>query len=53
MNSNGTVKIGDFGMTRPICETDYYRFTKKGNVSNDKAITGTAQPPGNNRDNWI
>ncbi|KAL4235040.1 hypothetical protein ACF0H5_006678 [Mactra antiquata] len=30
VNSNGTVKIGDFGMTRPICDTDYYRFNKKG-----------------------
>ncbi|XP_064640093.1 uncharacterized protein LOC135495414 isoform X1 [Lineus longissimus] len=24
------VKIGDFGMTRPMIETDYYRFSKKG-----------------------
>ncbi|XP_013388416.1 uncharacterized protein LOC106157335 [Lingula anatina] len=25
-----TVKIGDFGMTRPIFDHDYYRFNKKG-----------------------
>lgn len=30
VNSNGMVKIGDFGMTRPVCDTDYYRFDKKG-----------------------
>ncbi|KAH3769941.1 hypothetical protein DPMN_171220 [Dreissena polymorpha] len=30
VHSNGTVKIGDFGMTRPTCDTDYYRFNKKG-----------------------
>lgn len=30
VHSNLTVKIGDFGMTRPIIESDYYRFTKKG-----------------------
>ncbi|XP_060571812.1 uncharacterized protein LOC132729992, partial [Ruditapes philippinarum] len=29
VNSNGMVKIGDFGMTRPVCDTDYYRFNKK------------------------
>ncbi|XP_048752685.2 atrial natriuretic peptide receptor 2-like isoform X2 [Ostrea edulis] len=30
IHSSGRVKIGDFGMTRPIIESDYYRFTKKG-----------------------
>ena len=30
VHSSGRVKIGDFGMTRPIIESDYYRFTKKG-----------------------
>ena len=30
VHSNGTVKLGDFGMTRPICDTDYYRFNKRG-----------------------
>ncbi|WAR11683.1 IGF1R-like protein, partial [Mya arenaria] len=29
VHSNGSVKIGDFGMTRPTCDTDYYRFNKK------------------------
>ena len=33
VHSNGTVKIGDFGMTRPICDTDYYRFNKRGMIS--------------------
>lgn len=30
VHSSGRVKIGDFGMTRPIIESEYYRFTKKG-----------------------
>ncbi|KAK3086705.1 hypothetical protein FSP39_022204 [Pinctada imbricata] len=30
VHANGMVKIGDFGMTRPVIESDYYRFTKKG-----------------------
>ena len=25
-----TVKLADFGMTRPMYESDYYRFSKKG-----------------------
>lgn len=36
VHSSGRVKIGDFGMTRPIIESEYYRFTKKGNSSNTK-----------------
>lgn len=31
INAEGTVKIGDFGLTRDVYETDYYR---KGSVSN-------------------
>ena len=27
-----TVKLADFGMTRPMFESDYYRFSKKGNL---------------------
>jgi insulin receptor len=30
LSENGTVKIGDFGMTRDIYETDYYRKGNKG-----------------------
>ncbi|XP_060082316.1 uncharacterized protein LOC132561632 [Ylistrum balloti] len=30
VHANQTVKIGDFGMTRTLIESDYYRFTKKG-----------------------
>lgn len=33
VHSSGRVKIGDFGMTRPIIESEYYRFTKKGTVT--------------------
>ena len=25
-----TIKIGDFGMTRPMYDSDYYRFNKRG-----------------------
>ena len=31
VNSSRTVKLADFGMTRPMFESDYYRFSKKGN----------------------
>ena len=31
VNSSRTVKLSDFGMTRPMFESDYYRFSKKGN----------------------
>ena len=24
------VKLGDFGMTRPICENNYYKFNREG-----------------------
>ena len=30
VNSSRTVKLSDFGMSRPIFESDYYRFSKKG-----------------------
>lgn len=30
VNTNSVVKIGDFGMTRPMFDSDYYRFNKKG-----------------------
>ena len=30
VNSSRTVKLADFGMTRPMYEHDYYRFNKKG-----------------------
>jgi len=30
VNSSRTVKLADFGMTRPMFESDYYRFSKKG-----------------------
>lgn len=30
VNATRTVKIGDFGMTRPMFENDYYRFNRKG-----------------------
>lgn len=29
INAEGTVKIGDFGLTRDVYETDYYRKGKK------------------------
>ena len=31
VNSCRTVKLADFGMSRPMFENDYYRFSKKGN----------------------
>ena len=31
VNAGRTVKLADFGMTRPMFESDYYRFSKKGN----------------------
>ena len=34
VNVSKTVKLGDFGMTRPMCESDYYRFNRKGNIKN-------------------
>ena len=30
VNAGRTVKLADFGMTRPMFESDYYRFSKKG-----------------------
>ncbi|XP_041375599.1 guanylate cyclase D-like [Gigantopelta aegis] len=30
VHANKTVKIADFGMTRPTFDSDYYRFTRKG-----------------------
>lgn len=30
VNAQRTVKLGDFGMTRPMFENDYYRFNRKG-----------------------
>merc|ERR1719206_985200 len=30
VNSSRTVKLADFGMSRPMFENDYYRFSKKG-----------------------
>ncbi|RZC34381.1 Pkinase Tyr, ANF receptor and/or Peripla BP 6 domain containing protein [Asbolus verrucosus] len=30
INAQRTVKLGDFGMTRPMFENDYYKFTRKG-----------------------
>jgi len=30
INSSRTVKLADFGMTRPMFESDYYRFSRKG-----------------------
>ena len=30
VNSSRTVKLSDFGMSRPMFESDYYRFSKKG-----------------------
>lgn len=36
INAEGTVKIGDFGLTRDVYETDYYRKGKQG-VGEDDA----------------
>ena len=30
VNAFKTIKLADFGMTRPMYESDYYRFSKKG-----------------------
>ena len=30
VNSSRVVKLADFGMTRPMYENDYYRFSRKG-----------------------
>ena len=30
VNSDRKVKLADFGMTRPICDSEYYRFSRKG-----------------------
>jgi len=30
VHAGKTVKIGDFGMTRPLYDSDYYRFNKRG-----------------------
>lgn len=35
VNANRTVKLADFGMTRPMYENNYYKFNRKGkNASN-------------------
>ena len=33
VNSSRTVKLADFGMSRPMFESDYYRFSKKGTLN--------------------
>jgi len=33
VHAGKTVKIGDFGMTRPLYDSDYYRFNKRGMVA--------------------
>ncbi|KAF6214551.1 hypothetical protein GE061_009294 [Apolygus lucorum] len=30
VNASRVIKLGDFGMTRPMCDNDYYRFNRKG-----------------------
>jgi serine/threonine protein kinase len=30
VNASRVVKLGDFGMTRPMYESDYYKFNRKG-----------------------
>lgn len=30
VNASRVVKLGDFGMTRPMFENDYYKFNRKG-----------------------
>ena len=30
MNSDRNVKLADFGMTRPIMNSEFYRFSRKG-----------------------
>jgi hypothetical protein len=30
VNASRTVKLADFGMTRAMFESDYYRFSRKG-----------------------
>jgi hypothetical protein len=30
VNASRVVKLGDFGMTRPMYENDYYKFSRKG-----------------------
>ena len=30
VNAFKTIKLADFGMTRPMYESDYYRFSRKG-----------------------
>ena len=37
VNSDRVVKLADFGMTRPINESEYYRFSRKG--KEDREIT--------------
>ena len=38
VNAGRTVKLADFGMTRPMFESDYYRFSKKGNATIDQFL---------------
>ena len=42
VNSSRTVKLADFGMTRPMYEHDYYRFNKKGVKVHATFSTGCA-----------
>ena len=37
VNSDRNVKLADFGMTRPVSENEYYRFSRKGD-SYDRLI---------------
>ena len=32
VNSDRNVKLADFGMTRPISDSEYYRFSRKGRI---------------------
>jgi hypothetical protein len=33
VNASRVVKLGDFGMTRPMYENDYYKFSRKGKLA--------------------
>lgn len=35
VHASKRVKIGDFGMTRPMYDSDYYRFNKRGECSSN------------------
>ena len=46
VNSDRNVKLADFGMTRPITNSEFYRFSRKGEELRYVKLPGLKPAPG-------